>query len=105
MPNATWCPFNIFRTSGDVRASYGSHGSKDASYALGVVSCIVGAFGFVVGVVAGAAFDDALEEQDEMARPSRAAAHGAKKSFDQPARVPIKPLAAGFDVGSAHDGV
>jgi len=40
-----------------------------------------------LGVVAGAAFDDALEEQDELARPSRAAAHGAKKSFDQPARV------------------
>mmetsp|Transcript_48854 Transcript_48854/g.129481 ORF Transcript_48854/g.129481 Transcript_48854/m.129481 type:complete len:434 (-) Transcript_48854:71-1372(-) len=24
VPTATWCPFNFFRTSGDVRASYGS---------------------------------------------------------------------------------
>jgi len=24
VPNATWCPWNFFRTSGDVRASYGS---------------------------------------------------------------------------------
>jgi hypothetical protein len=24
VPNATWCPFNMYRTSGDVRASYGS---------------------------------------------------------------------------------
>ncbi len=24
VPNATWCPWNYFRTSGDVRASYGS---------------------------------------------------------------------------------
>ena len=43
----------IFRgTKRLVLASYGSNGSKEASYALGVVSCIVGAFGFVVGVVA-----------------------------------------------------
>ena len=24
VPNATWCPWNYFRTSGDVRANYGS---------------------------------------------------------------------------------
>lgn len=24
VPNATWCPWNFFRTSGDIRASYGS---------------------------------------------------------------------------------
>ena len=24
MPNATWCPWNYFRTSGDVRARYDS---------------------------------------------------------------------------------
>ena len=24
LPNATWCPWNLYRTSGDVRASYGS---------------------------------------------------------------------------------
>ena len=24
VPNATWCPWNLYRTSGDVRASYGS---------------------------------------------------------------------------------